>query len=103
MPSGSRPLDGSSRISVARVAEQRRGDAEPLAHAERERPDALARDVLQPDELDHLVDAAARDAVRLGQRQQVVVGRAPGVDRAGLEHRADLVQRRARGRGRPCR
>ena len=57
-------------------------------------PDALARDVLQPDELDHLVDAAARDAVRLAEREQVVVGRAAGVDRPRLEDRADLAQRR---------
>ena len=35
MPSGSRPLAGSSRISTSRVAEQRVREAEPLAHAER--------------------------------------------------------------------
>jgi hypothetical protein len=32
--------------------------------------------------------------VRLGEREQVVVGRAAGVDRARLEQRADLVERR---------
>ena len=77
-----------------RVAEQRRGHAETLAHAEREGSDALARDLAETDELDHLFDAAAWNAVRLREREQVVVGRAAGVDRVGLEHRADLVQRR---------
>ena len=50
---------------MSRVAEQRRGDAEPLAHAERELAGALARDVVQADQVEHLVDPAARDAVRL--------------------------------------
>ena len=68
--------------------------AEPLAHAEREAADALARDVVEADQVDHLVDARAADAVGLGEREQVVVGRAAGVDGARLEHRADLVQRR---------
>ena len=77
-----------------RVGEQRRGDPEPLAHAERELPDALAGDLLQADAVDHLVDAPARDPVGLRQREQVVVGRSAGVDGARLEQRADLVQRR---------
>ena len=34
------------------------------------------------------------DAVRLGQHQQVVIGRAARMNRARLEQRADLVQRR---------
>ena len=82
-----------------RVAEERGGDAEPLAHAERELAGALARDVVEADEVDHLVDAALRDAVRLREREQVVVRRAAGVDGARLEQRADLVQRRRDGRG----
>jgi len=61
------------------VAEQCRRDAEPLTHAEREAADALPGHLLQPHQIDHLVDAAGRDAVRLGEREQVVVGRAPGV------------------------
>ena len=32
-----------------------------------------------------------------GERQQVVVGTAPGVDGAGLQHRPHLVQRRPIG------
>ena len=57
-------------------------------------PGPLARDLVQADEVDQLVDAAARDAVRLREREQVVVGGAARVDRARLEQRADLVQRR---------
>ena len=45
-----------------RVAEQRDGDAQPLAHAEGELADALAGDRLQPDEAEHLVDPGGRDA-----------------------------------------
>ena len=76
-----------------RIAEERGGDAEPLPHAEREGPDALRRDLAQSDEVDQLVDPAARDAVRLRQGEQVVVGGAPGVDGPRLEQRADFVQR----------
>jgi hypothetical protein len=47
------------------IAEQRGGDAQPLAHPEREAADALARHALQADEGDHLVDPAGRDAVGL--------------------------------------
>ena len=42
-----------------RVAEQRGGDAEPLAHAEREPLDPLAPHAGQPDLLEHLVDPRA--------------------------------------------
>ena len=77
-----------------RVAEQRRRDAEPLAHAERELARPLAGHLVQADEVDHLVDAALRDAVRLREGEQVVVGRAAGVDGPRLQQRADLVQRR---------
>jgi hypothetical protein len=65
---------------------------ESLAHSERETADALAGYVLKTDELNYLRHAGSPDAVGLGQGEQVVVGRAAGVDGAGLEHRADLVQ-----------
>ena len=41
------------------IAEQRGGDAEPLAHPERELSGALARDVVQTDEVDQLRRRAA--------------------------------------------
>ncbi len=76
------------------IAEQRRGDPEALSHAERERAGALARDLVESDHLDQLAHPGAADPVRLRERQQVVVGGPPGVDRARLEQRADLVQGR---------
>ena len=58
------------------VAEQRGGDAEPLAHAEREALGALPGHVLEADDAEHLVHPAGRDAGQLGQAQQVVAGAA---------------------------
>src|SRR5581483_4575721 len=77
-----------------RVAEQRARDPEPLSHAERELAGALPRDVVEADEVDQLVDPATRDAVRLGERTEVVERGAAGMHRACLEQRTDLVQRR---------
>ena len=76
------------------IAEQRRRDSEPLPHPERELPGALARHVVQADEVDQLVDPALADPVRLREREQVVVGGAARVHRARLEEGSDLVQRR---------
>ena len=42
-----------------RVAEQRDGDAQPLAHAEGERADPLAGHRRQADQVEHLVDPGA--------------------------------------------
>ena len=91
---GVEAVDGLVEHDGLRVAEQRLGDAEPLAHAERELPAALARHLVQADEVDELRDAALRDPVGLGEREEMVVRRPPGVDGARLEQRADLVQRR---------
>ena len=77
-----------------RVAEQRGGDAQPLAHAEGEAADPLLGHALQAGQLDDLVHPAVRDAVGGGQRHQVVVRGPAGVNRLGLQQRADLVQRR---------
>ena len=46
----------------ARIAEERRGDPEPLAHPVRVPADPVAGAVAQLDDVEHLVDAAARDA-----------------------------------------
>jgi hypothetical protein len=77
------------------VTEQRGGDSEPLAHPQRERADALVRDVGQPDELDQLVDTGHADAVS-GRQDAQVVARCPSrMHRTRLEQGADLVERRA--------
>src|SRR4051794_6388768 len=46
------------------------------------------------DEVDELLDATVADAVRLRERAQVISRGAARVDRARLEQRADLAQRR---------
>ena len=76
-----------------RVAEHRRGDAEPLAHAERVAAGLAAGGRLQPGLLDHLVDPPGGQALRVGQPQQVVAGAAAGLQRAGVQQRADVAQR----------
>src|SRR6266545_2693713 len=55
------------------VAEQRRRDAEPLAHAEGEATGRPAGYLAQADRVDHLVHPGAADAAGLRDRQQVVV------------------------------
>ncbi len=73
------------------VAEQRGGDAEPLAHAEREALRAPAGHLVQADHAQHLVHAPGRDAGELGQGQQVVAGGPAAVHRLGVQQRADLA------------
>jgi hypothetical protein len=73
-------------------AEQCRGDAEPLAHAERERSDPAAGHRDQSDEPEDLVDERLRDGIGLGQAEQVVVGRSPRMHRLGLQHCPHFVK-----------
>ena len=94
MPSGSRPLTGSSSITVCGSPSSAEAMPSRWPMPSENSPARLRRDLAQADEVDQLVDAAPRDAVRLREREQVVVGRAAGVDGARLEQRADLVQRR---------
>jgi hypothetical protein len=76
-----------------RVAEEGGCDAEPLSHAEGEAARALLRHLAQPDEVEYLVDPSPLDRVGLRDPDQMVVRAAPAVQSAGLEQRADLVQR----------
>src|SRR5262245_55063064 len=48
-----------------RIAEQRGGDPQALAHAEREGSHASSRDTREPDQAQHVVRPAAVDAVAL--------------------------------------
>jgi hypothetical protein len=90
---GVQPVDRLVQDEDLGVGQQGGGDAEALAHAEREAAGALAGHVLQPDHVDDLVDAAAGNAVGRGQRPQVLVGRSGRVHRTGLEQCADDLQR----------
>ena len=107
----SRPADPDDALGVQavdrlvehqhrRVAEQRRGDAEPLPHAEREAAGPASRaDGRRPDLVEHLVDPPGGEAVAVGQPQQVVAGSPAGVHGSGVEQRADLGQRVTQRRG----
>jgi hypothetical protein len=55
----------------------------------------LVRDRLETDLRDDFVDPASRQALGLGEAQQVVEGAAAGVHCFGLEQRADDAQRPA--------
>ena len=90
---GVEAVDGLVEEQRRRVAEHRRGDAEPLAHAEREAADPLARDRLEAGELDDLAHALLAEAVRGGHREEVVLGGAAGVHGLRVEQRADLAER----------
>src|SRR5215469_5360385 len=92
-PLGVQDVDGLVEHEDGRAAEQRRGDAEPLAHAEREALGPLLGHVGQAHQVQHLPDAPARNAVGLCQAQQVVVSATATVDGLGVQQRADLVHR----------
>jgi hypothetical protein len=91
------PVDRLVQDDDAGITQQRRGNAQPLAHPQGEPADPLSRHVGQADNVDQLIDPAPAEAVGLGQRQQVVAGRPPGMHRLGLEQDAQLGHR---GRGR---
>ncbi len=95
MPSGSRPLTGSSKSRTPGSPSQRARHAEALAHAERERAGPPVRHGGQPDEVEHFVDPGEGDVVGPGQAAQVVPGAAPGMERLGVEQRAHVAQRPA--------
>jgi len=74
-----------------RVAEQRGGDAEALAHAERiVAHAALGLGRGQADQLEHLVDALAGQAHGVGGDAEDLAAGAARVLRGGIEEYADL-------------
>ena len=84
MNAAGRGSTGSPRVQAvdrlveqqhARVAEQGGGDAQPLRHAERERPGPLARYLLQPGQGEDLLDPGPRDRVACAAARWA---RAPG-------------------------
>jgi hypothetical protein len=84
-------LAGSSKH--LRVAEQGRGDAEPLPHAEGEPADPAARHPVQVHLAEDLVHPAVRDALGGGQDPQVVARPAARVEAGRLEQRPDPAAR----------
>src|SRR5262245_8428373 len=76
-----------------RIAEQRGGDSEALAHAEREGACASTGDVRESDEPQYVVRAAAGDAVALGDPAEMAARRAAGMHGSRVEQRADDGER----------
>ena len=77
----------------ARVAEQRRRQPEPLAHAERVLAGAPAGGALELDEPEHLVHARPREPGHRRQRAQVVAALAAGMRARDLQVGADHPRR----------
>jgi hypothetical protein len=88
MPSGSSPFTGSLRI-----ADQRGRETKTLTHAEREAANALASDVVKPDQIEHFVDARPSNTLGLRQVEQMVERRAALVGGTGIEQCTDRSQR----------
>ena len=78
------------------VAEQGGGEREPLAHAEGEAADASAGGLGQPDQVEHLVDAAAVGCRRRAACDPQVVPR--GAGRVGAGRRRARPRPSAAGR-----
>ena len=86
-------MAGSSRSSRRGIAEEGRGDAEPLLHPERVRLDLVPRPIAQPDELEQLLDPAVRGRRSGGgERPQVLPAGQVRVEGRRLDERSDLEQ-----------
>ena len=75
------PVGGLVEHEHLGVAEQRRGQAEPLPHPERVAAGAPPRGSLQLDELEHLLDPGRGIPAAVGEHAQVVTARAARVER----------------------
>lgn len=89
---GVQPVDRLIQHEGGRVGQQGGGDAQALAHAEREGAGPLAGDVGQPDQLQQVVHPLWAHAHGGPHGQQVVAGAAAVVQRGGVQQRADLGQ-----------
>ena len=74
------------------VPDERRGDAEALAHAQGERPDAGAADVFEPDRGQAMIDSSGSDAVAAGHAEKMAACRLARMAGARFEKRADCAQ-----------
>ena len=90
---GVEAVEGLVEHEHRRVAEHSRRYTEPLAHAQRVAPCPASDRRLQAGLFDDLVDAARRQALRVGQPEQVVTAAAARVQRAGVQQRPHTAQR----------
>ena len=91
-PIGVEPIHRLVEHQYARIAEQSDGDAEALAHAQRELTHPLLGDRRQANQLEYLVDPLAWDLIGARQHPQVGMGTATRVEGTCLEQRANLAQ-----------
>jgi hypothetical protein len=76
-----------------RVAHQRGGESEPLAHPEGELPDPAIGRAGEVDDVEHLVDSPGWGAADEGDDAEVVAGAATGIGKGRLQGRAHDAQR----------
>ncbi len=76
-----------------RIAQHGGRQAQALAHPEREPAGLASRDGLKARLLDHLGDPRTRQALRVGQPQQVMTGRPAGLQGGRIEQRAQIPHR----------
>ena len=88
IPSGSRPLMGSSNITVSGSPSRAAAIPSRWLMPSEKVPSRLAGDVGEPDEFEHLADPPAVDAVAIGEPSEVVGGGPATVDGLGVEQRA---------------
>ena len=81
-----------------RVAHERGGEGESLAHPEGELPDSAIGGRGQVDDVEHLVDPSGCGAADEGGDAEVVAGAAPGIGEGRLQGRAHDAQRIEPGR-----
>ena len=77
----------------ARLAEQRSGEGQPLAHAQRVLAGAPAAGVGEGHGLEHLIGARLGQACRARERAEVIAGPTPGMKARALEHGAHGARR----------
>jgi hypothetical protein len=87
------PVERLVEDQHARIPEQRPGQAEPLAHAEREPADAASRDIGQPGQPEDLIDPPPGQPGDRGDDPQVLSGAAPRVERVAVQGGAHLAYR----------
>ena len=88
------PVGGFVQDQHLGLAEERAGQAEPLAHAEREALDPAVARIGEVHLVEHGVDAAEREPCGESEHPQVIARPPARVERVRLEDRADVAKRR---------
>ena len=93
MPAGSRPVVGLVEQQQLRVTQKRSGDAEPLPHPVRVAPDTILAAIAQLDDVEHLLDARARNAtVEIAEQVQVAAAGQIRIEARALDETGHPVQ-----------